>query len=85
MLSYKSLFQQKNWPSTKPFIMDIDSSQIEDIPTPQSPGIEDICGKVNQLHDGEYPIWGTWTLFSLRKVGPYPWDLADCLGRCGKW
>lgn len=84
MIFVRTLNLLASWPSTKPLIMEIGSPRIEDIPTPQFPGIEDVCGKVNQLHDGEYPIWGTWTPFAPREVGPYPWDLGDCLGRCGK-
>jgi hypothetical protein len=84
MLFIRTLNLLASWPSPKPLIMEFGMNRMEDIPTPESPGIEDICGKVNQLHEGEYPIWGIWTPFAPREVGPYPWDLADCLGRCGK-
>ena len=53
-------------------------------PLTEGEDIADICGKMNQSHDGTYPIFGFPRHFKdLGIVGPYPWSGGDCLGRCG--
>lgn len=44
--------------------------------------IVDICGKMNQLHRGTYPVFLIPRRFEA-VVGPYPWTGGDCQGRCG--
>jgi hypothetical protein len=59
----------------------------------------DICTDMNQEHQGEYLSFGLYTGFDFwgivpiyyplrctqftAVVGPYPYDLGDCMGRCG--
>jgi hypothetical protein len=45
-------------------------------------GITDICGEMNQLRGGTYPVNLIPRSFQAI-VGPYPWADGDCLGRCG--
>lgn len=44
--------------------------------------IQDICGKMNRLHAGRYPVNLIPRGFEAL-VGPYPWADGECLGRCG--
>ncbi|MGD8376737.1 MAG: hypothetical protein PVF68_11400 [Acidobacteriota bacterium] len=44
--------------------------------------IQDICGKMNRLHTGTYPVNLIPRGFEAL-VGPYPWADGGCMGRCG--
>lgn len=77
-----------DWPVNLPLNYSLDkplhTTPYNNIPGKEAEKISDICGAMNLMHSGGYPVWGTWRYFEeLGTVGPYPWNQGDCLGRCG--
>ncbi len=79
----RSLNLLASWPPGKP-LTHTTTPEPDALTSPLAAGIIDICGKVNQMHTGSYPVWGSWKPFLPRLVGPFPWNFGDCMGRCGK-
>jgi len=76
-----------NWPEGKPLQIKFEkteSSASADRGDFSAADIDDVCEKVNQLHDGGYPVFFIWRPFFDREVGPHPWEQGECMGRCGR-